>query len=143
MSLICPAHCSQFMEWHNSGITPLKHAICSPNVLQNLPENQITTNFIYLTSSNFVTISHKNYGDQVNSWKNFWKFGNVSLCRNKSAPSPLLNVAAYWQSSNTKACAKKLANTSLLPQILANNTDNGERRIGLRIYVRYCRLKHV
>ena len=33
-----------------------------------------------------------------------------------------------------RACAKKLS------QILANNIDNGGREIGLRIYVRYCRL---
>ena len=63
----------------------------------------------------------------------FWKFWIGSLFRNKSVPSPILNVAAFWKSSNTETCAKKL------PQILANNIDNGERRIGLRIYVRYCR----
>ena len=56
-----------------------------------------------------------------------------SFFRNKSGPSPLLNVAAYWMSSNTEACAKKLS------QILANNTDNGGKEITLRIYVRYCR----
>ena len=61
MRLIGPAHTYQFMEKPNSGITTLKHAICAPNVIQKLPENQITTNFIYLTSSNFVTISHINY----------------------------------------------------------------------------------
>ena len=32
-------------------------------------------------------------------------------------------VAVYWQSSNTEACAKKLS------QILANNIDNGGRRL--------------
>ena len=32
MRLIGPAHSSQFMEQHNSGITTLKHAICAPNV---------------------------------------------------------------------------------------------------------------
>ena len=46
-------------------------------------------------------------------------------------PPPLLNVAVYWKSSNPKACAKNLS------QIPANNTDNGGRGIGLRIYVRY------
>ena len=46
--------------------------------------------------------------------------------------SPLLIVAVYWQSSNTKACPKKLS------QILTNNIYNGGRGIGLRIYVRYC-----
>ena len=39
----------------------------------------------------------------------------------------------YWQSSNTKACGKKLS------QILANGTDNGGMGIGLKIYVSYCR----
>ena len=34
--------------------------------------------------------------------------------------------------SNTETCVKKLS------QILANNIDNGGKRIGLRIYVRYC-----
>ena len=62
-----------------------------------------------------TTASHINDSNQVNSWKIFWKFWNGPLCRNKSAPSPLLNVAAYWQSTNTEACTKKLS------QILANN----------------------
>ena len=78
------------------------------------------------------TISHINYWDQVNSWKNLWKFWNGPLCRNKSDPFPLLIVAAYWQSSDTKPCAKKLS------QILANNIDHGGRVIYLGIYVRYC-----
>ena len=87
---------------------------------------------LVLEIKNVPTISHINYWDQVNSWKNLWKFWNGPLCRNKSGPFPLLNVAVYWQSSDTKACAKKLS------QILANNIDNGRRGIGLRIYVRYC-----
>ena len=86
-----------------------------------MPENQITTNFIYLTISNFVTISQINYWDQLNSWKDFWKFWSGPLCRNKSGPSPLLNVVVYWQKSKTEACAKKLS------QILANNIENGRR----------------
>ena len=57
-----------------------------------MPENQITTNFIYLTSSNFFTISHINYWDQVNSRKSLWKLWNGPLCRNKLGPSPILNV---------------------------------------------------
>ena len=84
-----------------------------------MSENLITTNFIYVISSNFVTISHINYWDQVNSWKNLWKLLNGPLCGNKSGPFPLLNVAAYWQSSDTEACAEKLS------QILADNIDNG------------------
>ena len=132
MRLIGPTHSSQFMEQHNSGITTLKHGICAPYVFLKLPENQITTNFSYLTSSNFVTISHINYWDQLNSRKNIWKFWNGPLCRNKSGPFPLLNIAVYWQSSNIEACSKKLS------QKLGNNIDSGGRGIGLRIYVRYC-----
>ena len=85
MTLIGYAH---FMEWHNLGMIKLKHAICTPNVFKKFPENQITAKFIYLTSSHFVTISHVNYRDQLNSWKNLWKFCNGPLCRNKSGPSP-------------------------------------------------------
>ena len=42
------------------------------------------------------------------------------------SPSPLLHVAVYWQSHDTKAWAKKLS------QILANNIDNEVRGIGHR-----------
>ena len=34
------------------------------------------------------TISHINYLDQINSWKNLWKFWNGPICRNKSGSSP-------------------------------------------------------
>ena len=34
------------------------------------------------------TISHINCWDQVNSWKNLWKFWNGPRCRNKSSPFP-------------------------------------------------------
>ena len=61
MTLIGHARFSQFMKWHNLGIATLKHALCSPNFVSKLPENQITTNSIYLTSPDFVTISHINY----------------------------------------------------------------------------------
>ena len=100
-----------------------------------MPENQITTDFINLTSSSFVTISHINYWDQVNSWKNLWKFWNDPLCRKNSDPFLLLNVAAYWQSSNTETYAKKLF------KILENNIDSEGNGIDLRIYVRYCSLQ--
>ena len=80
------------------------------------------------------TISHINYWDQVNFWKNVWTFWNSPLCRSKSGPFLLLNVATYWQSSHTKACAKKLS------QILANNIDHGRRGIGLTTYLS-CFLK--
>ena len=56
MTLIGHAHSPQFMEWQNLGITTLKHAKCAPNVFKKLPENRITTDFIYLTSSQFVTV---------------------------------------------------------------------------------------
>ena len=45
----------------------------------------------------------------------------------------MLNLAAYWKSSNTETCAKKLS------QIFANNNNNGynwRQDIGLRIYMR-------
>ena len=61
MALIGLAHSSQFMEWQNLGIAALNHAICAPNVFEKLPENEITANFIYLTSSNLVTISRVNH----------------------------------------------------------------------------------
>ena len=61
MKLIGYAHSSQFMECQNLGMTTLKHVICAPNGFKKLPEIQIITDFIYLTSSNFVTISHINY----------------------------------------------------------------------------------
>ena len=61
MKLIGPAHSPQFMEQHNSGTARLEHALCTPNVFLKLSENQKTTNFIYLTSSNFVTLSHIDY----------------------------------------------------------------------------------
>lgn len=61
MTLTGHAHSSQLMEWHNLGITTLKHSICTSNVSKKLTENQITTNFVYLTSPSFVTISLINY----------------------------------------------------------------------------------
>ena len=64
--------------------------------------------------------------------ENLWKFWNGPLWRNKSGPFSPLNVAGYWKSSNTKACAKKLS------LILANNIDHGGKGVGFRIYVRYC-----
>ena len=82
-------------------------------------------------SSNLVpTISQINYWK--NCWKNFCKLWDGPHCKNKSGLFPLLIVAVYWQSSNTKACVKKPC------QILANNIDNGGRWIALIVYVRYC-----
>ena len=89
MTLIGRAHSSQFMEWQNIGITILKHAKCIPNVFKNLPENRITTDFIYLTSSNFVTISHMNYWDQVNfPGKIYGNSGMVHFAEINQAPPP-------------------------------------------------------
>ena len=88
------------MKWHNLGITILYW-----NVFWKLLENHITTDFICVTSPNFVTTSHINYWNQVNSWKKLQKFWNGTLCRNKSGPFPLLDVAAYWKSSNNEVCA--------------------------------------
>ena len=59
MTLIGARPFFSIMEWQNIGIKTLKHAKCAPNVFKKLSENQITTDFIYLTSSNFVTMSHK------------------------------------------------------------------------------------
>ena len=56
----------------------------------------------------------------------------VHFAEINQVPPPLLNVAVYWQSSDTKTCVKKLS------EILANNIDNEGRGIGIRIYVRYC-----
>ena len=42
-----------------------------------------------------------------------------------------LNLAAYWKSVNSEACAKKLS------QVFANNIDDDDRGFGLRIFVRY------
>ena len=53
--------------------------------------------------------------------KNSGNYGMIHLVEIYADPSPLLNVAVYWQSSNTKSCTKKL------PQILANNVDKGGR----------------
>ena len=76
----------------------------------------------------FLTLNI-NYWDQVNSWKNLWKTG--PLCRNNLDPFSLLNIAAYWQSSNTEAFAKKLSH------ILLNKIDNDGRGVGLWICFRY------
>ena len=56
----------------------------------------------------------------------------VHFAEINQAPPPLLNVAVYWQSSDTETCVKKMS------QVLGTNIDNGGRGIGLRIYVRYC-----
>ena len=120
------------------GMAKFKHQstlecyIC-PKYCLKIAQKLNNTDFIYLVLSNFVTISRINYWDQVNSWKKKWKFWNGPLCRNKSAPFPLINFAAYCKSSNTEAFAKNLF------QILTKNIDNWRVGIGLRIHVRHCR----
>ena len=111
--LIGHAHSSPFMEWKNLGIATIKHAARAPNVFWNLLEDQKAANFIYITSSNFVTISHTNYWDEVNSWKSLWKFWT----------SPLY-VPGYWESISTEARVKTLS------QILGNNIGNRGRGLG-------------
>ena len=130
MMLIGCTHLSQFMECQNLGITALNHARCAPNVFKKLMGNQITADFIYLK----FTLNFLKFCDQVNSWKNLLKLWNGPLCRKKSGPLPLLNVALYCKSSNNKACPKKLS------QILPNKIHHGRKGIGLRIYVRCCGL---
>ena len=60
----------------------------------------------------------------------------INFAEINQSPFSLLNVVAFWQASDTKACAKKLS------QILANNIDHGGRGISLTIYVGYCRSRH-
>ena len=99
-------------------------ATCNAEVISCLVELFSLTLDFYLVESSYLnclcfsTISHINVWDQVNSWKNLWKFWNGPLCRNKSGPFPLLNIAAYLQNSNAEAFAKKLS------QILTNSIDN-------------------
>ena len=94
MRLIGPEHFSQLMERHNTGVATLKHAICAPNVFKKLSENQITTNFIYVTSLNFVTISHINYWDQLIPGKISGNSGMVHFAEINQAP-PTYSVLQY------------------------------------------------
>ena len=98
-----------------------------------MPENQITTNFIYLTSSNFVTISHINDWDQVNYWKNVWKFWNGLLCRNKSGPSPY-SILQY----TGRAATPKLVLKNCLKQDWQWEKGDWSQNL-CRYYKRYCR----
>ena len=90
MTWLGHAHSSQFMEWQNLGITILKHATCTQMFFFKSPESQITTDIIYLISSNFVIISHINYWHQVNSWKNWWKFSNGPEINEVPSPYSML-----------------------------------------------------
>ena len=67
-----------------------------------------------------MTIYHINYWSQVDYCKHFRKLWNGPFCWNKSrCSSPLVSVATFWKSSNTKACIKKLS------EILENIIGNG------------------
>ena len=137
MTLIGPTHSSQFIEWHNLGITKFKHAICAPNVFLKIAGKPNNYQF-YLP--NFLKFCDNISSKLLRPSKFLEKFLEIlewSFYRNKSSPSPLLNVVACWKSSNTEACVKKLS------QILANNIDNGRRWFGLRINVRYCGMENV
>ena len=88
MTLISHAHFSQFMQWLNLDLKTLKHAIYAPNVFLKLSKNQIPTNFIYLTSSNFVTISHINIETKSIPEKSYRNSGIVHFTEiNQTLPS--------------------------------------------------------
>ena len=71
-----------------------------------------------------MTIYHINYWSQVDYCKHFRKLWNGPFCWNKSrCSSPLVSVATFWKSSNTKACIKKLS------EILENIIGNGGKRL--------------
>ena len=60
MRLIGPAHSSQFMEWYNSGITTLKHAICAPKLFLKLAGKPSNHQFYLPNFLKFCdNISHK------------------------------------------------------------------------------------
>ena len=61
MMLANPTHSSQFIEWDKLGITTFSMLYVPRIFFFKLPKNQITTNFIYLTSSDLMTISQINY----------------------------------------------------------------------------------
>ena len=129
MRLISPAHSYQFMERQNSGITTFKHAIRFLKIAGKPNKYQFyLLNFLKFCDN----ISHKLLRP-TQFLEKFLVILEWSTLQKQIRPLPLLDVAVYWYSSNTKACAMKLS------QIFANNIDNGGRAIGLRIYVRYCR----
>ena len=53
----------------------------------------------------------------------FLEILELSTFQKQIKPLPPINVAVYWQSGNTEACARKLS------QILANNIGNGEEEL--------------
>ena len=129
--LISHVHSSEIMEWHNLGITTLETVIYAkkcffkivgkPNSYQSYWPNFITfcdnISHKLLRPSQFLEKSM-----EILKWP---------TCRNKSGHSTLLNVAGYWKSNNTDACAKRLSH------VFAKDSENMGRGAGLRIFLRY------
>ena len=87
-------------------------------------KNQITTDFIYFISSNFVTISHINYWNQVNSWKNLWKFWNGPLCRNKSGPYLMQHIGRVAKPKLvSRACLRYFQITLIVHDVIVSVHD--------------------
>ena len=80
-----------------------------------------------------ATISYINYWLRPSQLlrKNYGNSGMVHF-EEINQTLPLLNVAAYWKSSNTEACTKKLSQT------LLNNIDNGGVGTWSQNLWRYC-----
>ena len=74
--------------------------------------------FLSKRSCLITTIPHINYWDQLNSRKNFWKFWNGPLYRNKSGPSPLLNAQYIGRAATPKLvptdCLRYLQTTLII-----------------------------
>ena len=77
-------HSCKLMEWQNLGITTLKHAACAPNSGKSNNYQFFLPDFLKFCGN----ISHKLLRP---------KFWNGSLCRNKSGPFPLFNVAVLCE----------------------------------------------
>ena len=123
---------SQFMKWQNLGITMLKRAICVPNVFLKTATKPKNYQFYLPNFLKFCdNISHKLLRPSQFLEKVLEILESFTL-EQYITPLPILKVAVYWKSSNTKACARKLS------QIIANNIGNRGRGISLKIYVRYC-----
>ena len=123
---------SQFMKWQNIGITMLKHAICAPNVFLKTATKPKNYQFYLPNFLRFCdNISHKLLRSSQFLEKVLEILESFTL-EQYITPLPILKVAVYWKSSNTKACARKLS------QIIAKNIGNRGKGISLKIYVRYC-----
>ena len=84
-----------------------------------------------------ATISYINYWDQFNSWKNFWKFWNGPICRNKSGPYPYSMLLYIGRVATSKLVPRNCL--TYFQTTLIMRGGGWGRGIGLRIYVRYCR----